>query len=186
MFKSLGRQIGISLENNALMEELRARSIYDQLTGLSNRYHMSLVLEKWLPRAKRGDFPLSVVLLDIDYFKKYNDTHGHNAGDKVLFKTAAIIEDKIREEDMAVRYGGEEFLIIFPDTPLHEAGEVAERIRKAMSEKNKVTISAGVATLKPEEDFEKLIESADKLLYEAKRSGRNRVILQTVSTAVQN
>jgi len=186
MFYSLGRQIGILLENTALMEELRARSIYDQLTGLSNRYHMSLVLDKWLSRAKRGDFPLSIVLLDIDNFKEYNDTHGHNAGDKVLVKTASIIENEVREEDMAVRYGGEEFLIILPDTVLSEAGEVAERIRNAMEKTNKATISAGVASLKPEDDFEKLIETADGFLYEAKRSGRNQVILQTDVTISQN
>ncbi|MES0490839.1 MAG: diguanylate cyclase [Leptospirales bacterium] len=178
MFHSLGRQIGILLENAALMEELRARSIYDPLTGLSNRYHMNLVLDKWLPRAKRGDFPISVVLLDIDYFKNYNDTYGHNAGDKVLLKTAVIIENEIREEDMAVRYGGEEFLVILPDTPVQKAGEIAERIRKSMENAKIVTVSAGVTSLKSGDNLEMLIEKADKYLYEAKRSGRNKIILK--------
>ena len=168
--------------------ELHELSITDSLTGLYNRKHLMEVLAKEVARAERYQRPLALLMIDIDHFKVYNDTCGHLAGDEVLRTIAAIFRGSIRGSDCAGRYGGEEFLIILPETAADGAGRIADRIRSRMAEQDfpagsqtvKITISGGVASFpshgrKPES----LLRSADAALYRAKESGRNRVVPAT-------
>jgi len=174
--------------------ELREISITDTLTSLHNRKHMmeSLVIE--LARSKRQDHPLAILMLDIDHFKRYNDTLGHLAGDEILRKLGALFKASIRSCDCASRYGGEEFLIMLPETDSTVAAITAERIRskvsrKAFGDKRKkvsVTISMGVAVFPRDGDEpESLIACADKALYEAKENGRNRVVIADTPTGAK-
>jgi two-component system cell cycle response regulator len=176
LFDSIGVQIGIALENAKLYEETKRVSLYDPLTGLANRRMMDIMLEKNFARSLRLEKPLSVIMLDIDYFKDYNDRLGHNAGDSLLVSLAAILLKETRKIDLVVRYGGEEFLVLLPDTEISKTIEVAERMRKKVEDSHGLTISLGVATynqdMKKEED---LVIQADQALYQAKRKGRNRV-----------
>jgi diguanylate cyclase (GGDEF)-like protein len=119
---------------------------------------------------------LSVLLLDIDHFKNYNDTRGHLAGDQLLARIGGILENEKRENDLAVRYGGEEFLLILPETPLDGARQMAERLRRHVADDAGVTVSIGAADATAERrDRDSLLEAADRALYRAKQSGRNRV-----------
>lgn len=164
-------------EKNKLLEIL---SVTDGLTGLYNHRYIIDTLSQRIIEAKRYKKPLSIGMLDIDYFKKINDKYGHQFGDEVLVKISSIIEDTIRKVDIASRYGGEEFLIVFPDTNSSGAYKTVERIRKSIEsikwDKSglKSTLTGGVCELK-DEDSEKLIIKADKLLYKGKESGRNRI-----------
>ena len=177
---SIGNQIGIAIENSMLYEETKALSLHDPLTGLANRTFMENVLKRNFAVAKRNKSELSIVMLDIDYFKKYNDTHGHIAGDMLLKKVAAIVKREIREIDIAVRYGGEEFLIIFPDIESSKAYKVAERIRKTIQEETEIAISLGIASYRQDiQTKEELIDKADNALYQAKQKGRNRIEINT-------
>jgi diguanylate cyclase (GGDEF)-like protein len=134
-----------------------------------------------IERAKRAGQPFSILMLDVDHFKKYNDAHGHQAGDEVLARVSSVLRNSIRPYDCAVRYGGEEFLVMLSATSLERAGESAERIRKQVSaesfEVGPVTISIGVAEFPSHGDTAKtVIGKADAALYEAKRAGRDRVV----------
>ncbi|MFQ5847437.1 MAG: diguanylate cyclase [Candidatus Methylomirabilales bacterium] len=169
-------------QKNKKLEEL---SITDGLTGLHNRSHLMETLTKETTRARRLDHPFSVLMIDIDHFKRYNDSFGHLAGDAVLTKMASIFIRSIRSVEYAARYGGEEFLVMLPETEPDGALEAAERIRTRVfeetfdngSEPVGITISIGVAGFPEHGDTpESVIASADAALYEAKRSGRNRVI----------
>lgn len=176
MFLSIGEQIGIAIDNLRLYEETKALSLHDPLTGLANRRFMDIVLERNIARVSRFEEPLSTIIMDIDHFKRYNDTYGHTAADKVLVKIAKILSKEVREIDLAIRYGGEEFLILLPDTDLASAYHIAERIRSTVETNTDVTISLGVSSYrKGTEDKETLINHADKALYQAKQKGRNRV-----------
>lgn len=175
LLESLGAQIGMAIENARLYDEVRQLSLMDSLTSLANRRRLDLMVDKLIPRAARKDIMLSVILLDIDYFKQYNDAHGHKAGDEVLVKTARVMEGQVRESDLLVRYGGEEFLILLLDEDLDGAFQVAERVRKSMKRKTGVTISGGVSQFSGKMDFETLVKKADEALYRAKEEGRNRV-----------
>lgn len=162
-------------------EELERISTTDSLTGLSNRRHLMNLLTHEMERAKRADQPFSILMLDVDHFKKYNDAHGHQAGDEVLGRVSAVLRKSIRPYDCAVRYGGEEFLVMLSATPLARARESAERIRKLVRaeqfEGGTVTISIGVAEYRSGSDTAKsVIGQADAALYEAKRAGRDRVV----------
>lgn len=156
----------------------------DQLTGVLNRRGMDETFERELNRADRGQTPICVALLDIDNFKKLNDTLGHQAGDHALIHLARVIKECLRPADNVARYGGEEFVIILPDTPLKEGVEAIERLQREMTKKfflnnNErvlVTFSAGVALRNENEDQENLIGRADKAMYIAKTTGKNRVI----------
>ncbi len=155
-------------------------SITDVLTQLNNRLKLDKTLDEEINRANRYHDPLSVILLDIDFFKKVNDTYGHQAGDAVLVEVADIIRKKIRTTDVAGRWGGEEFLIICSHTGLEGASELAERIRFAIAshqfeDVGQVTSSFGVAMLIQNELEKELMSRADMALYEAKQAGRNRV-----------
>ncbi len=173
---TIGNQIGIAVDNARLYEETKEYSLHDPLTGLANRRMMGVVLERNLIMAKRSDKPFSIIMMDIDYFKKYNDTHGHSEGDRLLTELAKLVIRKMRQIDLAVRYGGEEFLLLLPETDLKKAYEAAERLRKAVEVELGTTISLGVASynegIEKEED---LIKKADNALYHAKQKGRNRV-----------
>ncbi|MDH4263523.1 MAG: diguanylate cyclase [Spirochaetia bacterium] len=175
-FLSIGRQIALALENASLYKELKEHSLSDPLTGLANRYRMNLMIQKLLPLAKRKCEPVSIALIDIDHFKDYNDTHGHSQGDRLLVSLSKILNQSLREEDLAVRYGGEEFLLIFANTNLKDTEIIVDRIRIEILNITKISISAGIAAYDHTSTFEELIELADTALYKAKNSGRNRVI----------
>lgn len=176
LLNAIGNQIGISLDNAKLFEETKRSSLYDPLTGLANRRMMHIVFSRIIAEVKRTDKPFSIIMLDIDRFKEFNDSKGHSAGDKLLVELAGHLLKESREVDLAVRYGGEEFLILLPDTGLQMAHEAAERIRKAVEVKTDITISLGVASYSKETvNEEHLINKADSALYLAKRNGRNRV-----------
>jgi diguanylate cyclase (GGDEF)-like protein/PAS domain S-box-containing protein len=158
---------------------LREQAIRDGLTGLYNHKKSLEMLEAEIKRAKRYNNVLSVLMLDIDYFKKVNDQYGHQTGDDVLVIVSEIIQGNIRETDIAGRYGGEEFLIIFPHTNFEEAFNTAKRINKALKEHKfkegfKLTISGGLSEWQGE-NAAQLIHKADKLLYKAKNGGRDRI-----------
>ena len=173
---TIGNQVGVTIDHARLYEETKKLSLLDPLTGLANRRFMDIVLERSFARAKRLERQLSALMLDIDYFKNYNDTYGHAAGDTLLVKIAKVILKETRGIDLVVRYGGEEFLILLPETGLPLACEVAERIRKSVKAKIKITVSLGISSyhegMKKKKD---LIKKADEALYQAKQNGRNRI-----------
>jgi diguanylate cyclase (GGDEF)-like protein len=166
-------------------EELEEISITDSLTGLHNRRHLMEMLSYELARAQRYDHPLSILMIDIDHFKRYNDTLGHLAGDCALIKIASVFVESVRKVDHVARYGGEEFVIALPETGLQEATSVAERIRARVAETafdndgqgEALTVCIGVSETYDREDTpESMIARADRALYQAKRLGRNRVV----------
>lgn len=164
-----------------LEEELRKLSTTDGLTGLYNRRFLDETLERELSRAARYQLSLSVLMCDIDHFKRFNDTHGHDMGDRVLKTVAMTFRGALRNNDFACRYGGEEFLAILPNTGKTGAYNVAERFRQDIEALDigglKVTMSIGAAAFPqiPASTGAQLVEAADGALYEAKNSGRNRV-----------
>jgi diguanylate cyclase (GGDEF)-like protein len=155
-------------------------AVTDRLTGLANRRGAEQVAKREIVRVKRFAAPLSFVIFDIDHFKKVNDTQGHGAGDQVLQRIARTIAGQLRETDLAARWGGEEFLVVLPNTPLEGALGCADRIRRAVaaqptSQGGPVTVSGGVAQLHPGELLEEVVARADAQLYKAKAAGRNLV-----------
>ena len=159
-------------------------SITDGLTNLYNRRHFNEILENETARTKRHKRPLSLIMLDIDNFKKYNDTYGHLEGDKVLKGVGVAIKKSIRETDSAYRYGGEEFAVILPETIDNDAVILAERVRKSIEEQKflispkkvvNITASFGVTQYQIKEGIEDFVRRADKNMYNAKDLGRNRV-----------
>lgn len=168
-------------------QELSVLSVTDKLTQVYNRGKLDSVLQHEISRAKRYNQDLSVILLDIDHFKRVNDLFGHGVGDSVLVGMATILQDSIRETDTIGRWGGEEFLIILPQTGHKQAFEVAEKIRQAISSKQftvagHLTASFGVTRFIPEESEEDVLARADTALYEAKNTGRDRVVLSLSGT----
>lgn len=180
-------------EINQLQENLEAvrhESLTDPLTSLANRKYFDQALEKMIAESAASGEPLSLMLSDIDHFKKFNDTFGHLTGDQVLRLVALSMKQNVKGQDIASRYGGEEFAIILPSTALRQAITVADHIRRAVMTKElmkrstgehlgRVTISIGVAHYHRGESAQSLIERADACLYAAKRNGRNRVICET-------
>jgi two-component system, cell cycle response regulator len=164
-------------------------AVTDQLTGLHNRRYMESQLKAHLNRASRGGPPVSVLIADIDHFKRVNDLFGHDAGDDVIREFAARLASNFRPRDLACRFGGEEFVVIMPDTNANDAMMIAERLRVSIEEspfviglardRLDVTCSVGVAiAAQHEQDGDILLKRADEALYVAKRSGRNKVISQ--------
>ncbi|QSV46779.1 diguanylate cyclase [Geobacter benzoatilyticus] len=187
-------RVRVQLKVKSLQDELkrsndmlRTLSITDPLTHLHNRRHLMEMVEKEFQRASRKGAHLSLIILDIDYFKKVNDTYGHQEGDRVLTILADIVRRRLRSYDLAARYGGEEFVLLLPETPVHEALPIAERLRLEVQEHifdgslqgQVITISLGVATYPSPriESIDSLFRQADEALYRAKQSGRNRVEL---------
>ena len=163
------------------VSDLRVDKIlHDPLTGLFNREFLEKYLPEGLERARLLRQPISVAMLDVDNFKHYNDTQGHQAGDIVLKRISEILIKNTREYDICVRYGGEEFLIILPYSPLSQAQKIAERVRRAIEQESQpggnLTASIGVASF-PEHASDEftLVKKADMALYHAKRTGKNRV-----------
>jgi len=178
--------------NEAARQQLELLANRDGLTGLTNRRHFMLLAEQELARAQRYRRSLTVGMADLDHFKRLNDTYGHAAGDAVLKAFAVLVGDTLRQSDLSCRYGGEEFAFLFPEVGIDEARRLAERLRERFSELEirlpdsrlvRVTFSMGLAdaTVLPLEGALKL---ADEALYEAKRSGRNRIaVAGTLSEA---
>ena len=168
------------VERKRAQEELQRHSERDHLTMIYNRRKFLELLEIEVSKVKRYARPLTIIMLDIDHFKKVNDNYGHNIGDLVLKTTANIAGDIIRKGDIFARYGGEEFMILSPETSIEEALVMVERIRVAVETHSyaagvKITISGGVAEWSGEESELAFIKKADDMLYVAKNMGRNRV-----------
>jgi diguanylate cyclase (GGDEF)-like protein/PAS domain S-box-containing protein len=179
-------QVGLSIANIRLREALRTQSIRDPLTGLYNRRYLTETLDREIRRAVRAEQSLGVLMLDLDHFKKFNDTYGHDAGDTVLRETASVLSKSIRVEDTVCRFGGEEFVVILPTADLNAAHGRAERIRSKLHDLTvihqgqslgTITVSVGVAAL-PLHGItpQALLEAADAALYRAKDEGRDRVV----------
>jgi diguanylate cyclase (GGDEF)-like protein/PAS domain S-box-containing protein len=186
-------QVGLSVANIRLREALRTQSIKDPLTGLYNRRFLQEVLEREIRRAIRSEQHLGVLILDLDYFKKFNDTYGHEAGDAVLRETAAFLVQSVRAEDFVCRYGGEEFVVVLPTADLRASEARAQRIREKLRNLvvmdhgrslGVITASIGVAALPNQGTSEKeLLQAADAALYRAKREGRDRVVVADMPAA---
>ncbi len=184
--------ISICLENTVNHERLKHIGLTDTLTGINNRRFFDQRIEEEISRSRRAALPLTCLLLDIDFFKRVNDTYGHQIGDRVLIDIASIVQSQLRSFDILARYGGEEFVILLLNTDTKEGMDIAERIRKYIAshkfhfndrQQIEVTISIGMATLDRENDHNGskssshlLINNADKALYQAKEEGRNRTI----------
>jgi diguanylate cyclase (GGDEF)-like protein len=169
----------LALRNAWLLEEVQRMAETDPLTGLANRRTFDKVLERELSRARRGRGELSLVMIDLDHFKAFNDAHGHQAGDELLRQVARALVGSARDYDTVARYGGEEFAVILPATSWEDSTSAATRLRVAVSRVSSpspVTASAGVATFPTSAGgAASLIKAADEALYRSKRSGRNRV-----------
>jgi diguanylate cyclase (GGDEF)-like protein len=176
LLKSIGNQVGVAIDNSRLYEETKKSALHDPLTGIANRRMMNMIFKRTFEEVKRYKRPLSIIMLDIDHFKKYNDTKGHIAGDKALVAVSKVLINATRGVDLVSRYGGEEFLLLLPETDTVGAKILAERIRESIEKETDVTASLGVAICSEEvNDEEEFINKADSALYEAKNSGRNRV-----------
>ncbi len=176
------------LEIKKMRDQLAIMSSVDGLTGLSNRRRFDEYLDQEWRRGGRNDYPISLLMIDVDHFKLYNDTYGHQQGDNCLRAVASEIATHLRRpSDLTARYGGEEFAVVLPETPMEPAMDLAERIRAgidglqmehaASETADHVTISIGLTSVVPGEDMaiESFIEAADKNLYASKHNGRNRV-----------
>lgn len=189
-------QIGLVLSNLHLRRNLREQAIHDSLTGLYNRSYMEETLERELHRAERNQEPLSILMMDLDHFKEFNDRMGHPAGDALLSALGDMLVHSIRAGDIACRYGGEEFILILPRTPLEIAARRAEALRgkvnalHVMYEDNligSVKVSVGVSASPVHGKIStKLIKAADNALYHAKIAGRDRVVVAEPITSVGN
>jgi diguanylate cyclase len=172
------------------LEMVRSESLTDPLTGLANRKSFDQAIVRAIADAEARHEPLSLLMTDIDHFKRFNDTYGHLTGDQVLRLVAMSLKQNLKGLDVAARYGGEEFVVILPQTPMRSAITVAEHIRRAVMAKElmkrstgehlgRLTISIGVALYRSGDTPNALIERADQCLYAAKRAGRNVVICET-------
>jgi len=166
--------------------QAHALSMTDSLTGLSNRRHFLQGVRRELLLAQRHQQPVALLILDVDHFKRVNDLHGHSMGDQVLIEISQCCTQALRTTDLLARWGGEEFVVLLPNTHREHAHQLAERVREAVaglaqlhanSEAVRVTISVGVACADPGQTatLDVLVQTADRALYEAKRSGRNQV-----------
>jgi diguanylate cyclase (GGDEF)-like protein len=185
LLEVLCNQASISIANAQLHAEIEKLATTDGLTGLYNHRRFQETLAEEFKRLNRNSLPFSLMLTDIDYFKKVNDNYGHPAGDIVLKGVSKIIREEIRDVDLPARYGGEEFAVILPGTNAEGAKNIAERLRKAVMDTTfsadgkplKITISIGIATAPIDaKGKEELIEKTDKALYHAKNNGRNQSV----------
>ncbi len=186
---AVAEHVALALANLQLRETLRSQSIRDPLTGLFNRRYMEESLAREVLRASRANSTIGILLIDIDHFKQYNDSFGHEAGDAVMREIGALLQKHVRGDDIACRFGGEEFLLILPGAPLEIAKQRAEHLRRAASglrvglhgqTLGGITISIGVAIYPLHgSNAESVVECADKALYMAKESGRDRAVLPT-------
>jgi diguanylate cyclase len=187
MVKTLTEHLALAVANLNLRETLRSQSIRDPLTGLYNRRYMEEALEREFRRALRKGLPLAILMVDLDHFKRFNDSHGHEAGDSVLRELAKVFQGLLRAEDIVSRYGGEEFTLILPDTSLELAHECAMRLQLACrgiqvqhygETLDGVRLSIGVACFpRSGTTAEAILRAADSALYRAKEQGRDQVVL---------
>jgi diguanylate cyclase (GGDEF)-like protein len=186
MLSVVAGQVAISLENARLYAKTKELSLIDDLTRAYNRRHFHKILDMEFKRAKRFNRSLSLLMIDVDHFKHFNDSLGHLEGDRLLVKLAATLNASLREVDTVARYGGEEFAVILPNTSLQDAEKVGNKLRKAVEEihvlrpkgsRKKVTVSIGISSLFSDaSSLDDLINHADIALYKAKSQGRNLVI----------
>lgn len=187
----LSKQAGTTIQRANVYAEILQHATMDALTGLNNRRQFELRLNQEIATTKRKNNQLCCMMLDVDYFKKVNDTYGHAAGDCVLKNISKVITSELREYDIASRYGGEEFFILLPQTNIEEASFVAQRLRKAVEEAKiditeakvpninfiKITVSIGLSDYNKDESPQEFYQNADKALYDAKHRGRNKVVV---------
>jgi diguanylate cyclase (GGDEF)-like protein len=180
-------QIDLAMSNLDLRENLRDQAIHDPLTGLFNRLYMEETLKRELHRVERTQNPLCIIMLDIDHFKKFNDSYGHQAGDVLLRELGIFLRRFVRASDVACRYGGEEFILILPDTLPDAALQRAEQLRQRVKHitithegktLGNITVSIGVSAWPDNgQDAEMVIDAADEAMYQAKQEGRDRCVL---------
>ena len=167
----------IRQQSNHLMTFTEVRT--DPLTGVSNRRALDETLISMFAMMHRYELPFSIVIVDIDHFKKINDEQGHLYGDSILKSVAKLLDDNVRDTDVVTRYGGEEFVIVMPQTPLSGACEFSDRLRQDVERNLPLTISGGVAAAVDGDNPQTLLARADAALYSAKAAGRNRVYFHT-------
>lgn len=192
--ESLSKQLLDLLEESRMQKEqiehmnhlLKQKSITDHLTQVYNRGYLFNVLQREIARSDRYEEKLSLIMFDIDFFKKVNDTYGHMVGDLVLKGVVEVFKKRVRTSDLIARYGGEEFVILLTNTELQNAAQVAEEIRLAVSQvvfkvhegiKIQVTISGGVTSYQPQESLDYFFVRLDEALYKAKNQGRNQIVV---------
>lgn len=184
--REIVRSLSVAVRNGEIFEKTKQLTFTDDLTALYNARFMSLYLERELKRCRRTRSSLSLLFMDLDGFKAINDTHGHLAGSRTLVEVGAVLEKTVRDADVLIRYGGDEFVILFPETPLSGGLIIAERLRvvigatkflESQQIEARVSASIGLAAY-PEtaDDVRGLIASADRAMYEAKALGKNRVV----------
>ena len=182
LLDALANLAGIAIEKSRLFDEMRALAQVDGLTGLANRRTYQEAVDRLLTQARQTGQSLSLLVFDVDHFKKYNDVHGHQAGDDVLRWVARLLRSGVRKTEVVGRYGGEEFVVVLPDTTYEQAMVIAKKLvakvrtESAQGELGPITVCAGVAN-SPRGSIasEKLFEQADLALYRAKNAGRDRV-----------
>ncbi len=188
---TISETIKLSLSNLKLRDELRKQAIHDPLTGLFNRRYLDETLPRELNRAQRINAPLCVVMLDIDGFKQFNDSFGHGPGDLLLREFASVLREYLRKSDISCRYGGDEFVLIMPDSSIDETLQRVERIRVFLKELQQIrntglkvsviTLSAGIAAMPEHGSTEsELIKAADEAMYAAKQAGRDRIVVYQI------
>jgi len=179
--------VSLALSNLRLRDNLRRQAIHDPLTGLFNRRYLEETLEREMRRVQRKASPLGIIMLDLDHFKRFNDTYGHSSGDDLLRALGKLLQTQVRQEDVACRYGGEEFVLIMPEAPLEVVLDRAEEIRQQVPRLQvfqgsrlleSITVSLGVAML-PEHGAtgQEVLRAADDAMYQAKAAGRNRLVV---------
>jgi len=186
----MAAQVAIAVANAQRYGEVKELAVIDKLTGVSNRRHFMELFEKRMEQEITQEKPVSLILTDVDDFGKYNNTHGHPMGDKLLRELSNILKGNVKEGDVIGRYGGEEFIILMPAVSSNEAMAAAKRIKSAVSDfsfeggetqpNGKVTISLGLVTSMDKVSISDLIKEADDALYRAKGSGKNRVIQRII------
>ena len=185
----LAENIGLALANQRLRDALRKMALIDPLTGLANRHQLESALTMHLAQAERTNMPVSCLMLDVDHFKTFNDTHGHDAGDAVLRAVGGLLANAVRENGIAFRYGGEEFLLLMPGFDIERAHERAERIRQDIlalevehhgTRLGPISASFGLSTFPDHGRADALIATADAALLRAKEQGRNRIVVASV------
>jgi diguanylate cyclase (GGDEF)-like protein len=186
-FSVIGYQMAATLKQFQKISSIKEMAIYDTLTNVHNRRYFDERIGTEAQKSFSSNTPLSLILVDIDYFKKVNDTFGHDVGDKVLSKIASLLKGSVRKDDTVARYGGEEFVLILPGAKLEVTSMIAERIRRLIETTTfeigggqvHITISIGISNLPihPARSKEELVKMADLALYRAKSEGRNRVCI---------
>jgi diguanylate cyclase (GGDEF)-like protein len=189
----IGYQMAATLKHFQRFSSIKNIALYDTLTGLYNRRYFEERLGVETQKSFYSGTPLSLVMVDIDHFKKVNDTFGHTGGDQVLCKTSSLLKNSIRKKDMVARYGGEEFMLILPEAGLEESFIIAERIRRLVENTSfeigqaqvNLTISMGISNFPSHraKSKEELVRMVDQALYDAKRGGRNKVCIFTRKSA---